>query len=117
MSDLINEIAAEVAHEYLTSTQDRSTQEWFALAILRYAQMNRPHTKRAGMTKRQADCLAFIQRERAAGRHPSMNDIAKGLSLRSKAGVHRLVVALEERGLVHRLPNRARSIEVIEVAA
>jgi len=34
--------------------------------------------------------------------------------LRSKSGIHRLITALEERGFIRRLPNRARAIEVIK---
>jgi repressor LexA len=35
--------------------------------------------------------------------------------LRSKSGIHRLITALEERGFIRRLPNRARAIEVIKL--
>jgi repressor LexA len=34
------------------------------------------------------------------------------LDLKSKSGVHRLISALEERGFIRRLPNRARALEV-----
>jgi SOS-response transcriptional repressor LexA len=34
------------------------------------------------------------------------------LDLKSKSGIHRLITALEERGFLRRLPNRARAIEV-----
>ena len=37
------------------------------------------------------------------------------LDLRSKSGIHRLITALEERGFIRRLPNRARAIEVIRL--
>jgi repressor LexA len=37
------------------------------------------------------------------------------LDLRSKSGIHRLIKALEERGFIRRLPNRARAIEVIRL--
>src|ERR1700744_2430243 len=37
------------------------------------------------------------------------------LDLRSKSGIHRLNTALEERGFIRRLPNRARAIEVIKL--
>ncbi|NIJ56828.1 repressor LexA [Pseudochelatococcus lubricantis] len=37
------------------------------------------------------------------------------LDLRSKSGIHRLIIALEERGFIRRLPNRARAIEVIRL--
>jgi repressor LexA len=37
------------------------------------------------------------------------------LDLRSKSGIHRLVMALEERGFIRRLPNRARALEVLKL--
>jgi repressor LexA len=37
------------------------------------------------------------------------------LDLRSKSGIHRLITALEERGFIRRLPNRARAVEVIKL--
>jgi repressor LexA len=39
----------------------------------------------------------------------------EALDLRSKSGIHRLITALEERGFIRRLPNRARAIEVIKL--
>jgi repressor LexA len=36
----------------------------------------------------------------------------EALDLKSKSGVHRLISALEERGFIRRLPNRARALEV-----
>lgn len=37
----------------------------------------------------------------------------EALDLKSKSGVHRLISALEERGFIRRLPNRARALEVL----
>lgn len=37
------------------------------------------------------------------------------LDLKSKSGIHRLITALEERGFIRRLPNRARALEVIKL--
>jgi repressor LexA len=37
------------------------------------------------------------------------------LDLRSKSGIHRLITALEERGFIRRLKNRARALEVIRM--
>ena len=34
----------------------------------------------------------------------------EALDLKSKSGVHRLISALEERGFIRRLPNRARAL-------
>jgi repressor LexA len=38
----------------------------------------------------------------------------EALELKSKSGVHRLISALEERGFIRRLPNRARALEVLK---
>lgn len=71
-----------------------------------------------GMTKRQADLLAFIRRYWAENKYPpSFDEMKDALGLRSKSGVHRLVYGLVERGKVRFLPNRARSIEPIADAA
>ncbi len=39
----------------------------------------------------------------------------EALDLKSKSGVHRLISALEERGFIRRLPNRARALEVLKM--
>src|SRR3546814_7994755 len=39
----------------------------------------------------------------------------EALALKSKSCVHRLIGALEERGFIHRLPNRARALEVVKM--
>ena len=39
----------------------------------------------------------------------------EALELQSKSGVHRLIIALEERGFIRRLPHRARAIEIIRL--
>ena len=39
------------------------------------------------------------------------------LDLKSKSGIHRLITALEERGFIHRLPHRARALEVLKMPA
>lgn len=68
-----------------------------------------------GLTRKQSNCLAFIKRHIAdAGVPPSFQEIADHMDLRSKSGVHRIIMALEERGLIRRLRHRARAIEVID---
>ena len=37
------------------------------------------------------------------------------LELKSKSGIHRLITALEERGFIRRLPNRARALEILKL--
>ena len=64
-----------------------------------------------GMTQRMSDCLAFIELRWARdGIAPSMDEIKTHLGLKSKSGVHRLIVSLEERGLICRLIGRARAL-------
>ena len=46
---------------------------------------------------------------------PSFDEMKEALDLRSKSGIHRLITALEERGFIRRLPNRARAIEVLRM--
>jgi DNA-binding MarR family transcriptional regulator len=71
-----------------------------------------------GLTPRQSDALRFIREYLTAnGITPTYDEIAPGIGLRSKAGVHRLVSALEERGHITRMPGRARSIALNEVSA
>jgi len=46
---------------------------------------------------------------------PSFEEMKDALDLKSKSGVHRLISALEERGFIRRLPNRARALEVTKL--
>ncbi|MDG2003851.1 MAG: transcriptional repressor LexA [Novosphingobium sp.] len=66
------------------------------------------------LTKKQHELLRFIQaRLEKSGISPSFEEMKEALDLKSKSGVHRLISALEERGFIRRLPNRARALEVI----
>src|ERR1700735_90899 len=68
------------------------------------------------LTRKPAELLRFIhERLREAGVPPSCDEMKDALDLRSKSGIHRLITALEERGFIRRLPNRARAIEVIKL--
>src|SRR4029078_10950048 len=67
------------------------------------------------LTRKQFELLRFIhERLTEAGVPPSFDEMKDALDLRSKSGIHRLITALEERGLIRRLPNRARAIQVIK---
>lgn len=67
------------------------------------------------LTAKQKQLLLFIdERLKAGGVSPSFEEMKDALELKSKSGVHRLVSALEERGFVRRLPNRARALEVLK---
>lgn len=66
------------------------------------------------LTRKQHELLTFIQvRLEQSGISPSFEEMKEALDLKSKSGVHRLISALEERGFIRRLPNRARALEVL----
>lgn len=68
----------------------------------------------AGLTRAQFDLLTFIRGyAEDKGYPPSFDEMCEAMGLASKSGVHRLLVALEERGAIRRLPHRARAIEIV----
>lgn len=68
------------------------------------------------LTRKQSELLRFINdRLKESGVPPSFDEMKDALDLRSKSGIHRLIMALEERGFIRRLPNRARALEVIKM--
>ncbi len=68
------------------------------------------------LTRKQHDLLSFINdRLSTSGVSPSFEEMKEALALKSKSGVHRLISALEERGFIRRLPNRARALEVMKM--
>ena len=68
------------------------------------------------LTAKQKDLLLLIDtRIKAVGVPPSYDEMKDALGLASKSGIHRLITALEERGFVRRLPNKARALEVIRL--
>ena len=68
------------------------------------------------LTAKQRELLIFIkQRLGETGISPSFDEMREALALKSKSGVHRLISALEERGFIRRLPNRARALEVLKM--
>lgn len=68
------------------------------------------------LTKKQYQLLRFIDlRLRENGISPSFDEMKEALGLQSKSGIHRLIIGLEERGFIRRLPHRARALEVIRM--
>ncbi len=68
------------------------------------------------LTRKQHELLLFInERLQQDGVPPSFEEMKEALDLRSKSGIHRLITALEERGFIRRLPNRARALEVVRL--
>jgi repressor LexA len=76
-----------------------------------------PHEARDEMlTTKQKELLVFINgRLKETGVPPSFDEMKEALNLQSKSGVHRLIIALEERGFIRRLPHRARAIEIVKL--
>lgn len=69
-----------------------------------------------GLTPQQRQLLQFIKTYLAKnkGVGPSFDEMKDALGLKSKSGAHRLITALEERGLICRVHNRSRAIEIVE---
>ena len=68
------------------------------------------------LTRKQHDLLCYINDHLArSGVSPSFEEMKDALELKSKSGVHRLISALEERGFIRRLANRARALEILKM--
>ena len=68
------------------------------------------------LTKRQLDCYNVIKEYRAIHKFsPSYDNIAEMLGIKSKNAVHRLIIGLESRGALERMPNRARAFRLLEL--
>ena len=68
------------------------------------------------LTQKQKDLLLLIDTKiKATGVPPSYDEMKDALGLASKSGIHRLITALEERGFIRRLPNKARALEVLKL--
>lgn len=69
---------------------------------------------RGGMTARQSALLVFLRGYIARhGIAPTFEEMKSGLGLASKAGIHRMITGLEERGFLTHAPRRARSIRLV----
>ena len=67
------------------------------------------------LTRKQLELFNFLKKHLSASDiAPSFDEMKNALNLKSKSGIHRLVSALEERGFIRRLPNKARAIEIIK---
>lgn len=67
------------------------------------------------LTRKQHELLTFIEKRlNNTGVPPSFDEMRTALGLQSKSGIHRLIIALEERGFIRRLPHKARALEVIK---
>ena len=63
------------------------------------------------LTVKQNQLLSFLIKSlEKDGVSPSYEEICSELNLKSKSGIHRIVKALEERGYIEHLENKARAI-------
>ena len=63
------------------------------------------------LTVKQNQLLSFLIKSlEQDGVSPSYEEICSELNLKSKSGIHRIVKALEERGYIEHLENKARAI-------
>jgi repressor LexA len=68
------------------------------------------------LTRKQYELLMFIhERVRESGVPPSFDEMKDALDLKSKSGIHRLIMALEERGYLRRMEKRARALEIVRL--
>ena len=68
------------------------------------------------LTPQQKKLLEFLSARAAVGATPSFEEMMQAMALKSKSGIHRLVLGLEERGYIKRLFNKARAIEILRPA-
>jgi len=67
------------------------------------------------LTKKQKELLDYITVvNKKFGISPSYEEMKDKLKLKSKSGIHRIISALEERGFIRKLANKARAIEIIQ---
>lgn len=70
-----------------------------------------------GLTPRMLELRQFLSSfHDANGVMPTFREMADGIELRSVSNIYRLLDALEERGHIARLPNRARAIALTNAA-
>jgi len=68
------------------------------------------------LTAKQQQLLIYIKEHLdKGGVSPSFEEMKEALDLKSKSGIHRLISALEERGFIRRLANRARALEIMKL--
>jgi len=70
------------------------------------------------VTRRQKEILDFLELfVNRNGYSPSFEEIARGMGLKSLATVHKHITNLEKKGLLDRVHNRSRSIDVVPPGA
>lgn len=67
------------------------------------------------LTRKQLECYRVIERyqKQNDGISPSYGEMCGLLGLNSKSGIHRLILGLESRGALVRVPNASRAIRLV----
>ena len=66
------------------------------------------------LTAKQLKLLEYLKQSfKENSVSPSFEEMKLALGLKSKSGIHRLITALEERGFIKRLHNKARAINIL----
>jgi repressor LexA len=72
------------------------------------------YNSRMAVTRRQKEILDFLESfVTRNGYSPSFEEIARGMGLKSLATVHKHITNLEKKGMLDRVHNRSRSIDVL----
>lgn len=67
------------------------------------------------LTDKQKELLAYIRQEIGrTGTPPTYDNMREELGLKSKSGIHRMVLALEQRGHIVRIPHATQTIQIVE---
>lgn len=70
------------------------------------------------LTEQQQKLLDIIKARIAEdGRAPTLQQMAEAMGVKTKSNIHRLLLGLQDRRAIRRLPGRARAIEIIDPAA
>lgn len=68
----------------------------------------------ASLTARQTQVLAFLRaHQKEHGKPPTLKEIGDALAIRSTNGVHKLLVALEKKGHLRRIPHESRGLVLL----
>ena len=65
------------------------------------------------LTKKQKELFEYLEEYiEGNGIAPSFEEMKNAVKLKSKSGIHRLIMSLEQRGFIKRLKHRARAMEI-----
>ncbi len=68
------------------------------------------------LTQKQYNLLMYINKvNRETGQCPSFDEMKDAIGLKSKSGIHALIISLEERNFIRRMPHKARALEVVRL--